>query len=190
MNIFDNFIGMLTLKDKSCVDATKIGFGGALLNFVIAAVAVALGSFWLSFNIPILFGSVLMIFILLTLAWFVLAFIFWLFAKIFGGKGAYMPYYNGSSHLALWLALGVVPFIGPVLSGIGSLWGVVMNVWLTKNYHKLPMGKAIAAVLIPYVIYAILAMIVAAIIAALFATLLTTVGLGALGMVLTQYGLV
>ncbi len=173
---------MVKLEDKAFGETTKSSFGTAALNLAMIAVAVALGAFWLTMDVGALISSIVGVFIGLLVGYFVVTFIFWIFAKMFGGTGGYMAHYNGLTHIGLWALLSIIPVVGTGLAGLGGLWGIVMNIFYTKKLHSLPTGKAVAAVLIPYAIFIVLAIVVAAMMAAfMVATLGGLGGLSALG---------
>lgn|GEM_PF-2593137 len=160
LDICKNFYGMFLLKDKSYKEATKSSFGKAALIFLIAALGTAIGSLWTSVSVGTFFSDWIGGFIGLIIAYFIGVGILFLFAKLFGGKGDYMPYYNGFSYLSLFMLLQIIPGqIGKILVFLGGLWAIVMSIFLTRSHFKLSTGKAVATVLIPYVIIAVLALI-------------------------------
>lgn len=152
----NTFIGMLTLKKGSYTQASKNGFLGSVINFFLVALAVGLGTFFLTFEILGLVGTIVFGTIFLTLGYFVGVLVFWVFAKLFGGQAGYMSHYNGASFLALMALPNIIPIVGPFLSMLTGLWGIVMHIFLVREIHKLSTGKAVAAVLIPYLLLFIL----------------------------------
>ncbi len=100
-----------------------------------------------------------------SIGMFIWAGILFVIAKIFGGKGSYMEYFQPLSYLAIlsWLGiLNVVPGIGSLISFAAGIWSIVATIIITKAVHSLPTGKAVIVVLIPIIIVAGIAMVVAA----------------------------
>ena len=147
---FDTFVGMVKLEPKAYKAAAKNDLKGSALNFALAAIAISLGGFWLTFDVLGLVGGAIALWIVYFIAVAIGVFIVWLFAKFLGGKASYSTHYNGGSYLVLWAVPMVVPIIGQIISFVGGLWAIVMHVFLIKEVHKLSTGKAVAAVLIPY----------------------------------------
>lgn len=180
--MFKNFVGMVTLDQKAYEDASKAGPGTAALSFLVAALAMSLGLFWINWDVISLIGGVIGGFIGMAIGFFIVVFIFWIFAKMFGGKGAYGTHYVALSHLALWSVLFAIPFIGPVIAVVGEIWSIVMSVFITKHVHKLSTGKAAAAVIIPYAIFLLLLLVFIALVIALLVGMGVSIGgLEALG---------
>jgi len=156
--------GVLTLKERSVKNAAKGGFGQPMLIFTVVAIIYALAALlWM----PGRFFSVLIgTFIGLFIASFIWFGIIWLFAKMFGGKGAFMDQYKPMSDALLVDVLSLVPFIGGLVAGI---WHIVASITIVKTVHKLSSGKAVAAVLIPVAIILVIGIILAIAAATLFA---------------------
>lgn len=154
-----------------------------LLGWVATMLMYAVGLNFAAFGIG-MFGIVgSPIFALI--AGFIGSAVYWVVAKIFGGKGGYME-----QTLALALLFGgytVVAFPFTVLSGIigiGAIFGLVAtllslynlyNLYLvTKAVHSLSSAKAAIVVLIPIILAVLLAFVFAA-------AMVTMLGAGALG---------
>jgi hypothetical protein len=97
-------------------------------------------------------------------------------AKIFGGTGSFLEQaYTFMLYTVpiqgLAAILGIIPFLGGLASFALSIYGIVLAVFAMMASQRLPGGRAVAAVLLPAVIVALLAcafifIIVAAIAAA------------------------
>lgn len=77
--------------------------------------------------------------------------IYLLIAKMLGGTGEYLPQLRplGVGSAINWIS--VIPILGPMLAMITNVWFMVIAVMTIKVVHNLPIGKAIAVVLIPLV---------------------------------------
>ncbi len=163
---------MVKLEDAAYDETTKANFGMAALNLVMVAVAMALGTFWVMGGALSLITNLVGTFIGLLLGYFILTLVFWVFAKIFGGTGGYMPHYIGLTFVGLWGLLYIIPWVGTYLASLGGLWGIVMNILYVRKLHQISTGKAVAAVLIPYALIIILVVIImVAVLATMFAGL-------------------
>lgn len=153
---------IIKLNEKVMGDVAKDqkATGMAVLFIAIAGVAMAIGTFmWMGiifYPIAVLIGS------------FIGVGILHLFAKLFGGKGAFMDLYRvfGIGYILSWIS--VIPVVGPMISGIAGLWMIVVSIIAVRKVHSLSTGKAVAVVLIPVVIAIVLGVILAAAMAALF----------------------
>ena len=175
-NSFTTAWRMFILNAKGYKEAAKADFKTAMLNFLIASVAIAIVSAVFTFN-PLTIVAIPFLWILFLLGNFIGTFVFWIFALMFGGKATYMQQYNSSSYLSFVGIPGSIPFIGFFF----SLWVIPMYVVLVREIHKLSTGKAIAAVLIPYALLFLVAVLFAIAMLALVGA-----ALGASGMSLTE----
>lgn len=108
--------------------------------------------------------AIVVLLVLVPLFYFVWTGILFLLAKVFGGQGGYMPYYNALGHgcgLVSWI--GVIPFVGGLVS---LVWGTIVAVVVTREVHRLTTGKAAAVVLIPLLLLLTCLIIVAVIVGA------------------------
>jgi len=172
MELLNRFLGMVKLEKKPYQEASKETFSTAAMNFLLAAAASALGAFFLTWDVFGLVGSLVVGWIGLVVMFAIGVLIVWGLARLFGGKANYGEHYMSASYLSLWIVPSIIPIIGPFISMIGGLWAIVMHVVLTQNIHKITTGKAAAAVLIPYVLFAIIGFILAVVAATLLAGLL------------------
>lgn len=97
-----------------------------------------------------------------------------LLAKMFGGDGPFgvFAYLVAAFQAPLGIVssiLGVVPFLGGCIGFLLSIYGLVLTYFAVKAHYGLPDGKAIAVVLIPFVLLLLLAICGAAAMAAMFA---------------------
>lgn len=73
-----------------------------------------------------------------------------LVAKLFGGRGDFVPLFNAIAHgHGLVSFAGLIPFLGWLVS---LVWGFVINVVVVEAVHGLPRDKAIIVVAIPFVL--------------------------------------
>ena len=98
------------------------------------------------------------LYILILVSSFVNAFIMHLFVYLLGGRGyektyRVLVYANTPSMLLSWI---------PFINIIGFLWGIVNIIIGFTVVHKFSTGRAIAAILLPFVIAAVIALAVLA----------------------------
>ena len=82
-----------------------------------------------------------------------------LLALLFGGKARYIEYFRAESHAAIlgWVGIiAITPFLGGIINILIAVWGIVVNVIILENVHKLTRGKAIVVALLPVVLFMIL----------------------------------
>jgi len=161
VQLFKDFFGMVALDEKAYKRATKTRFKTTFLVFLLIAIAIAIGSvFIIKPKSGGIGGAFVYLFIysllLMPIIWLFITTIFWGSARLFGGKGGFQAHYNGLSITMLWAVLCAIPFIGFLLAGAGSLWTIIMNIFFVRELHKLPTGKAVFAVMIPYTIFIII----------------------------------
>jgi len=94
----------------------------------------------------------------------------WGMAKVLGGKGEYGRQYYlyslfGAPVTVINSVLGLVPFIGGLLSGLLSLYMLYPLTVSIKEVHKLDTVKAVLAWLVPVIIIAVILALVGAAIA-------------------------
>ena len=80
--------------------------------------------------------------------------------------------------MGTWIA--VIPILGPLLSGLVSLWYIVVNVVVLKAVHKLTTFKAVLVLLLPAIVFGVIAFVLAATFAAMFAGMMAG-GMGTFG---------
>jgi hypothetical protein len=128
------------------VAADPDSFGPAVLFIAIGGLAGGLGHTLASMGL----GSLLMIIgpVAHVLASFVWVGILYVTARLFGGTGTYMGYYSalGIGSLPQWAQ------VVPVLGWIVAFWYIPVTVIVTERVHGLTTGKAVAVVLIPFII--------------------------------------
>lgn len=81
-----------------------------------------------------------------------------LFARLLGGRGGLLPYLAASSLSViphLLAAFSFIPCLGGVLTAVGSIWGLVIQYKAVETTQNLSSGRAVAAVLLPYVLFLI-----------------------------------
>ncbi len=99
-----------------------------------------------------------------TLVFFVLGVgMLHLFIRLLGGKTGYPSLFRVLSHAAimtwLWLFL-VIPIVGNIINLVIIFWGVVVTIIAVETTNGMTRMRAILAVLIPFVIAAIVVGIV------------------------------
>lgn len=97
-----------------------------------------------------------------------------LLAKLFGGDGPFgvFAYMVAAFQAPLGIVsavLGLVPFLGGCISFLLSIYGLVLTYFAVKANYGLTDGKAIAVVLIPFLVLLFLAVCFAVMIGAMFA---------------------
>lgn len=91
-----------------------------------------------------------------------------LFARLLGGRGGLVHYLNASALSVIPHLLGVlafIPCIGGLLALVGSIWGLAMQYKAVQVTHGLSQGRAIAAVLLPYILFVLLIGLIASLVA-------------------------
>jgi hypothetical protein len=97
-----------------------------------------------------------------------------LLAKLFGGDGPFgvFAYLVAAFQAPLGIAssiVGLVPFLGGCIGFLLSIYGIVLTYFAVKVNYNLPDGKAIAVVLIPFILVLLIAVCFAVLAAAMFA---------------------
>jgi hypothetical protein len=95
-----------------------------------------------------------------------------LFAKLLNGRGTLAGFFGATAFFALPFLLtffGFIPVLGPLLGLIAFIWGVVIYVKATAVSHDFGYGRAMAAVFLPLLIIAALALVFGVSIATLIA---------------------
>ncbi len=80
-----------------------------------------------------------------------------LLGKLFSGQATYTQLLRGIGLTAAPVALSVIPFLG----FLGLVYSLIMQVRAVKELHKISDGAAVVVVLIPWIIFTILAVIIA-----------------------------
>lgn len=87
-----------------------------------------------------------------------------LFARLLGGRGGLLPYLAASSLSViphLLAAFGPISCLGDLLTAVGSIWGLVIQYKAVETTQNLSSGRAVAAVLLPYVLFLFVGILVA-----------------------------
>lgn len=132
-------------KDK---EACKWG----VLFMVIAGLAGAIGIFnplmliWMPISYIISFSIAIAI--------------FWLFARMFGGKAKLVEQYRAQSIGIVGYWVGVIPFIGPMLLWLIEIWYLVISVKIIEELHGISRAKAILSVVLPAVIIFVIMIVI------------------------------
>lgn len=153
-------IAKLNGKVAEHVAKDKNATGMGVLILVLAGVAAAIGRL----N-PV---GIIAIPIANIVGWFIMIGVFHLIALLFGGKATFSELYRPLTVSSVIYWVSVIPFIGPVLSSIASLWEIVVSVVVIRDVHKLSTGKAVAVVVIPIVVVAVIALVMLTLFAATF----------------------
>jgi hypothetical protein len=133
---------------------------------------------WLSAIIGGIWGVILSqgmaligILIILPIGWAVGTGIFFLLAKLFGGKSSFQGYLAVLGYAQAPRALGIIPFLGDL---VGGIWVFVAAVIATREAHGISTGKAVAVILIPVVITLIILAILIAILGLAFMSMISS----------------
>jgi hypothetical protein len=104
-------------------------------------------------------STVALIAVLASVAFVLLSFfagsgILYLVAKAFGGQGAFLPYVYSYALITvplgiLGLLFSLIPCLGSIAQLAGSIYALVLLIFMTMGVHHLGGGKASASVLIP-----------------------------------------
>lgn len=146
-------LAKLNRDAASEVAADEGAFGTAVLFFAIGGLAAGLAGSAVSMGA----GAALIIVgpIMHVIGSFISVGILYLIAKILGGTGDYKGYYSalGIGSIPQWAQ--VIPFVGWLV----SLWSIPVSVIVTERVHNLSFGKAVAVVVIPFLLVAFLAVL-------------------------------
>ncbi|MBI5190852.1 MAG: YIP1 family protein [Nitrospirae bacterium] len=157
------------------VAADEGAFGMAVVFFAIGGLAAGLAGTAVSMGAGvalIIFGPIMQV-----IGSFISVGILYLIAKMLGGTGGFKGYYSalGIGSIPQWAQF--VPFVGWLV----SLWSLPVSVIVTERVHNLSFGKAVAVVVIPFLIVAFLFVLAIAFVGT--AAILGVVGaMGARGM--------
>ena len=166
-NPFNDVLGILKLDENSINNAAQGSFGNPMIVLAVVSVIYGLGSLlWMPGSFIL---SIIGTFIGLFIGSFIGVGLIWIFAKIFGGQGAYMAQYKPSTDVMILYVLSLIPFIGGLVYGI---WSIIADVKIVMVVHKLSTGKAIAAVLLPVVLVTVIVVILLIVAAAAFFSIL------------------
>ena len=138
----------------------------AILFFVVTLfLSTFVGSFLsllFNSNVPViggvLFGIFLsiIVYIISILSTLIFEFIYWIIAKVLGGKGTFSAqyYFNSffSSAFVLISFLGIIPCIGYILQFAALIYRLYIQFLFFKSFHGLSDVKAALVVLIPIVL--------------------------------------
>ena len=140
-----SMIGLTAVGAMGGVTAGAMGTGVGAMAFVVSLVVTPITS---------------------VIGWLIGSAIIYVFAMLFGGKGDFV---KQSYLIALYAAplmvvssiVSLIPFVGPILSLLVSLYGIYLLTMSIKQAHKVSTGKAIAIWLVPVVIVAVLVSVLA-----------------------------
>ena len=89
----------------------------------------------------------------------IMLFIYHIFARIFGGIASFKDYYaalglGGTAVNTIMVLPLSIPFLGFLMYPLVVFYQVALNIFIVMKVHSLQLGRAIAAVLIPTLIFA------------------------------------
>ena len=162
MHVLKNTWSVVTLKTgsvKALAKTPKVkGFG--YLTVLISTVAMAIGGLNPLVILAYPFQLIgLWIFVLLA---------HFSASTLFKGKGDLQNFWGISSNLQMIYWVTVIPIVGPFISWIVGIYGLVLSGFAIRDHYGLTTGKAILALIIAILIPAIVFGILAAIFAAIF----------------------
>jgi hypothetical protein len=149
----------------SAIIAALLGLLGVLINPYRFA---GLGNSHLSspMSQAISVGTSIGLILLVPLSFFISVGILQLTAKAFKGQGTFLQYAYSIVLIMVPLGiiggvLGLIPFVGTILSLAISIYELVLYVFATMGVHRLSGGKATAVVLLPALIVFVVVCVVA-----------------------------
>lgn len=172
-DIFTDFFSMVTLDKKAYKRIAHKPFSKAAIIFLLVTIAATLGGLIIDMSLENMLFSLIgipFVWLFMVLFQFIYTGILWIFAKMFAGKGKFMDYYTALSYSALWGVLYIIPILGAFLMIPASIWAIVMDIFVTREVHKLSTGKAVAVVLIPAAIALILIILLIVLAVVMFAS--------------------
>ncbi len=99
--------------------------------------------------------------VLMSIVWAIVGFIvgysiYHFLAKIFGGKASGGQFFAVMANFMVvyWAVtiLGIIPYLGALISVLVGLWSLVVLVFVLMNVHQLETWKAVVVMLIPIVV--------------------------------------
>lgn len=135
-------------------EATKWGIVTTLLVYLLVSFILAffITLFTLGFGILFAWIIILVMPILAIIALYLSVGVFYILAKLFGGKGTYMELFRP---LALANMIYILSFV-PMVNYLVSIWYIIVSVVAISETQKISTGKAVAVVLIPIILLIII----------------------------------
>jgi len=142
-----------TLYKEVSADETK-----TTEAMIVVAIAAAIGGLGLAIGPGnFRFGSWLLSIVLApTLGLAIGTGVLWLIGKLFSGKAQFMEMFRPLGYAYAPSALAIIPWIGSL---VGWIWSLVCAVIAVRESEEVSTGSAVAIVLIPAVVFFILALI-------------------------------
>lgn len=140
-------------------EATKWGLITTLLVYLIMGFILAffITLFTLGFGILFAWIIILVMPILAIIALYLSVGVFYILAKLFGGKGTYMELFRPLALANLIYILSIIPLVNYLI----GIWYIIVSVVAISETQKISTGKAVAVVLIPIAILMVLAFVLA-----------------------------
>jgi hypothetical protein len=176
-SVFRQWQGVLLRPSVATFDAQlpAANWNVVWIGLVILAVARAIFGFISSAESHALFhtaspgfGTIIGGFIGTFIAFFVIAGVLYLVAKLFSGTGTFMPYAYALALFYVPLGVisaiaGIIPYLGGIIAFLLGLYEIYLAILATASVHRLDMGKSSAVVLIPLAILIIIGFLLAVI---------------------------
>lgn len=188
--MFDTWVKAITKpKQTFSSEKSKADFGKGAQHILIAGVIVGIISgAWAAYGFggASVFASTFVSGIVgQFLGWIIAGGIFYLFAKLLGGKGTFTTQIY---LMALYMAplavissiLGLVPYVGSWISLLVMIYGLYLLTLALKEAHNYTMGRAVLTWLIPVILLAVIFVILMMVAVALFSSLLGSSLLGSI----------
>lgn len=156
-NVIGRIIGVATFNKKVYGEIAKKGsLGQALAVVALAGLLYSSGVVMLVFSgkqgaVPVLEGLLVN---WVFLFWIVYAGLAYLLSRLLGGKAGYRSYLKVAGYSLFPMSLEALPPLGTLYVGnfAGFIWSVACYIYATREVQKLPLPKAMTAVLIPVLI--------------------------------------
>lgn len=113
----------------------------------------------------------------LMASWLAISIWIMLFARLLGGRGSLVSYLSASSLSViphLLSIFGFVPCLGGVLGLAAGIWGLVIQYKAVQVSHDLSQGRSILAVLLPYILLAVIISLLTIVFAALLSSFVSS----------------
>ena len=117
----------------------------------------------------------------LMASWLAISIWIMLFARLLGGRGGVVSYLAASSLSVIPHLLSIfsfVPCLGGFLALVGGIWGLMVQYKAVQVSHGLSQGRSILAVLLPYIILAVILTFLATIFAILLGSAISSMSAG------------
>lgn len=118
-------------------------------------------------------GTIISSFIGVFIAFFIVVGLIYILARALGGTGTFLEHAWLLSLIyvpiqAVSDVAGIIPILGGIIGAVLGIYSIVLYVFATASAHRISLGRATAAVLIPGIVLAAIVLVLIAVAAAFF----------------------